>query len=242
MEALEMSDGSMWITLHDSELAVLLKRSQRRRTWSLTVKPGGEVTLAVPAKMPEEKIAALLSQHREWIHTRHTRLSRVPKIELSNRWCEGELFYFQGKNLQLAFERSHFPRIVLDEEKITVHSADFRATKIKRIVEDSLEEKTFHQAQVLMQKWSPRFNLPTPPPLKLRVLKRSWGQCRSDGRITLHKFLSRLHPDFFEYVLVHEFCHLFHMNHGPKFKGLLTDMLPHWKELKKMHEPQGALV
>lgn len=214
---------------------VRVKRSAVRRTWSLSIKAGGEIILSVPAKMSFQKINEILLKHQEWISKRYKKFSKVPRIDLSNKWNAGEDFYYQGKYLKLNFFRSHYPRVEMQEELLNVYSADFRGHVIKNTVEDWLEEKTLHQASHLLLKWVPRFNLPRNPELKLRILKGSWGQCRSDGRITLHKFLSRMSPEFFEYVLVHEMCHLFHMNHGAGFKALLSEKIPQWREIKRKY-------
>lgn len=48
-----------------------------------------------------------------------------------------------------------------------------------------------------------------------------WGSCSSRGKIMLSGYLCLLPDDLIDYVIVHEFCHLKHMNHGPKFKALL---------------------
>lgn len=220
-----------------SPVPVLIKRSLKRKTWSLSVCPGGEVQLSVPFLMPQSKIEELLKKHAAWIERRYKKFSKLTRIDLSQAWTEGNAFYYQGQNLRLKFFRAHFPSVSVGEEELLVTVRDFKASTIKRTVEDWLEEKTFEAATRYLQKWAPRFSLNKIPPLKLRLLKRSWGQCRSDGRITLHSFLDRLHPEFFEYVVVHELCHLYHMNHGPAFKSLLSWHMPHWKDIKKMHEP-----
>ncbi len=229
LEAFALSEHPM--------IRVFIKRSEKRRTWSLSVKPGGEVELSVPAQMTPDKIGEILRKHQAWIQRRHTKLAKHPRIDLSHGWGEGESFYYQGSSLTLNLRRSHYSHVVLEGDRLVVSSPDFRARAIKGTVETWLEEKTYIEAVNFFTKWSPRFGLKQNPDLRLRLLRRSWGLCRSDGRITLHKYLSRLHPEFFEYVLVHELCHIFHMNHGPHFKALLSDKIPNWKEIKKKHEP-----
>lgn len=219
------------------QIPITLKRSLKRKTWSLAVNPGGEVVLSVPFLYPQSKINELLKKHQPWIQKRFKKYSKVTRIDLSQPWTEGNSFYFRGQELKLKFSRAFYPSVSVVEDHLLVNAPDFKSSTIKKAVELWLEENTFQEAQQYLQKWAPRFSLGKIPPLKLRLLKRSWGQCRSDGRITLHSFLGRLHPEFFEYVVVHEMCHLFHMNHGPAFKALLTWHIPHWKEIKKKHEP-----
>lgn len=224
-------------TPNASPIPVSIKKSPNRKTWSLSVSPGGLVELSVPLQTTNDKVNELLSKHSPWIFKRFKKLSKIPRIELSQKWIDGESYYYNGKSHTLQLKRSNYSRVEIDNFSLNVFSSDFRAAFIKKVVENWVEEQTLSYSKKFIQKWTPRFNLSCEPNFKLRLLKRSWGQCRSDKVITLHKFLSRLHADFFEYVVVHEMCHLFHMNHGPGFKALLSHHLPHWKEIKKQHEP-----
>ncbi len=223
---------------HESDpLVVQLKKSLRRKTWSIALKPGGEIICSVPFKMTDEKILLLLQKHEEWIRKKLKRLKSYSSMKLTHRWQEGERVYFQGKELRLYLERSVYPSVCVSEENLIIRAANFQPTHIKRIFEDWLSVETHSKALMFLNKWTNRFGLANQPPLSFRTLKSCWGLCRSDGKITLHKHLSRMHPEFFEYVLVHEMCHLFHMNHSAAFKQLLESHLPHWKEIKKKHEP-----
>ena len=54
----------------------------------------------------------------------------------------------------------------------------------------------------------------------------NWGSCSSLGNINLNLRLVTLPPDLADYVMLHELCHLRHMNHGPKFHALLESVCP----------------
>lgn len=223
---------------HESDpLVVQLKKSVRRKTWSIALKPGGEIICSVPFKMTEEKILVLLQKHEEWIRKKLKRMKSLSSMKLTHRWQEGELIYFQGKELRLCLERSVYPSVSIEEDRLLIRASNFQGQHLKKVFEEWLAFETQSQAFSLITKWVNRFGLAKQPEISFRSLKSCWGLCRSDGRITLHKHLARMHPEFFEYVLVHEMCHLFHMNHSAAFKQLLSSHIPHWKEIKKKHEP-----
>lgn len=54
----------------------------------------------------------------------------------------------------------------------------------------------------------------------------NWGSCSVKGNINLNLNLMRLPQDLQDYVMLHELCHLRHMNHGPKFHALLESVCP----------------
>ena len=84
----------------------------------------------------------------------------------------------------------------------------------------------------LMPFWCAQFDI-VPPHVSLRLMTSQWGSCRgATRRITLNIELARRGYEMAEYVLVHELCHLFEMNHGPRFYALMDHHLPDWRERK----------
>jgi len=68
--------------------------------------------------------------------------------------------------------------------------------------------------------------------LRLRRMKRSWGTCSSSGMITLNPLLMKAEPQYIDYVIAHELCHLREMNHSRNFYSLLASLEPNWKTLR----------
>lgn len=61
----------------------------------------------------------------------------------------------------------------------------------------------------------------------------NWGSCSAKGNINLNLNLMRLPKDLQDYVMLHELCHLRHMNHGEEFHALLESLCPNHAELRK---------
>ena len=60
--------------------AVVVRRSRRRKRWSLTVPWGGPVTLAVPSRMPAAEIERVLAEQAGWVARR--RAAQLPRLGL----------------------------------------------------------------------------------------------------------------------------------------------------------------
>lgn len=52
----------------------------------------------------------------------------------------------------------------------------------------------------------------------------NWGSCSRLHNVNLNLNLMRLPYPVADYVILHELCHLRHMNHGPEFHALLEDL------------------
>ena len=58
----------------------------------------------------------------------------------------------------------------------------------------------------------------------------NWGSCSSKKNINLNLNLMRLPEDLRDYVMLHELCHLRHLDHGPEFHALLEGICPRHRE------------
>lgn len=57
-----------------------------------------------------------------------------------------------------------------------------------------------------------------------------WGSCSSKRHLTFHWKLMIFPIDIIDYVVVHELCHLIHMNHDRSFWRLVGKIYPDYKE------------
>ena len=61
----------------------------------------------------------------------------------------------------------------------------------------------------------------------------NWGSCSVKGNINLNLNLMRLPEELRDYVMLHELCHLKHLNHGPEFHALLESVCPEHRRLQR---------
>ena len=78
--------------------------------------------------------------------------------------------------------------------------------------------------------------------LSVRKMKRRWGSCSADGRITLNEYLIRLPDVCSEAVVAHELAHLVHMNHGRAFNDLARQIMPGYDEANRILDGWTALL
>ncbi|MCI8352964.1 MAG: M48 family metallopeptidase [Clostridia bacterium] len=72
-----------------------------------------------------------------------------------------------------------------------------------------------------------------PNKIRIREIKYAWGSCSSNKNITINLKLIGYSKEAIRYVILHELCHIKHMNHSKKFWELIETYMPNYKEVKK---------
>ncbi len=72
------------------------------------------------------------------------------------------------------------------------------------------------------------------PLLSVRDMKSRWGSCHPRKRkITLSTRLAEQPYPLIEYVILHEYVHFLHPNHGPGFHAEMAKLMPDYRERRK---------
>ena len=78
-----------------------------------------------------------------------------------------------------------------------------------------------------------------PVRLRLRPLHSLWGSLSARDHMSLDLALILAEPKLLEYVLVHELCHLFERNHGPRFWARVAALLPDYRQCRQHLNTEG---
>jgi predicted metal-dependent hydrolase len=98
------------------------------------------------------------------------------------------------------------------------------------------------EARADIGRWLPRYlpALPRAPArIRLKVMSSQWGSLSADGSLALDLALVLGRPSAFEYVLVHELCHLVHANHSPAFWREVEARFPAWPDERAYFHAEG---
>jgi predicted metal-dependent hydrolase len=96
-----------------------------------------------------------------------------------------------------------------------------------------LKEKSQDTILPLVEKWS-TIMMVSPTHIGFRYNRSRWGSCSGKNRLNFNTRLATMHPDFIEYVVVHELAHIRHKNHSKEFWAEVAQFLPDYKERQKL--------
>ena len=132
-------------------------------------------------------------------------------------------------------------------EQTVERSADWIARKREELANTpqaraetaSAEEQRAWRAVVeaavplLLEKWEPVIGVRVKK-LAYRNMKSRWGSCQpATGRVCINTRLALYPMECLEYVVVHELVHMLEPSHNARFKALMSEFLPDWKQRQK---------
>lgn len=75
--------------------------------------------------------------------------------------------------------------------------------------------------------------------IAIRDQKTRWGSCSARGTLSFNWRLMLAPPAILDYVVVHELCHLTHMNHSAAFWQKVESVYPDYRTARKWLKDHG---
>jgi predicted metal-dependent hydrolase len=226
-------------------VAYNLRRSARARRLRITVGPGG-VEVVAPLRMRDADIAALVGHNRAWIDAKLGALQRVLAAHPgSARLIDGSTMLYRGQPIQLRVRAGARPQVREGGDiEVTVPAALADADHepvVERMLRRWLGWSAQNDALCYVHRHGRRHDL-MPAALRIKQHKRLWGSCTAKGAINLNWRLILAPPAVFEYVVVHELCHLREAHHQAPFWRLVGDILPEFEAQRRWLKANGHLL
>ncbi len=102
----------------------------------------------------------------------------------------------------------------------------------------AMRRRVQERAEAIVARWNRLYGFPLRG-IVIKNQKTIWGSCTLDGVLNFNYQLHALPEPLFEYVAVHELCHLQEMHHGPAFWRLVSRALPDYRERRAALQQQG---
>lgn len=221
----------------DHVIEVLRVRDPRARRIRLSVDERG-ARLTLPARASLLAGDRFVDDHRDWLQAQLAVFADHADAVLE-RGTTTRL-PLRGADVPVHWRAGRASRVRLDETGDLVFETPASAgdPALRRALRDFYEA----QARADVGRWLPGYldGLPRPP--RRVVFKRTssqWGSLAPDGTLSLDLALVLARPSAFEYVLVHELCHLIHADHSRRFWSEVQRRFPAWREERAWFNAEG---
>lgn len=211
--------------------AYRLRESRRARRIGLRVTPEHGLEVVVPPGFSSARIPAVLADKQRWIRGALERAERHRRLlGVDQPWRLPALIELPG--IECAWPVSAEWRA---QTRVTVCEITDGHLRIRGRLDDEL------QCRRALRRWltaqaqralAPRLHaLSIETGLRFarvafRQQRSRWGSCSRDRAISLNVNLLFLPPPLVRYVMVHELCHLVHLNHSARYWALVERLYP----------------
>ncbi len=216
-------------------------RARVRKRLHLELDERGGLVIVAPEHWSDKHISATLSQNRRRVERFLATASQRQLKPL--QYVQGELHYYLGERYPLMIHAAPGPKtkVAFGQQEICINISRNKETDIRARLQGwycHRAKQVFNERlQLIAQRAS--WAAGRPIPLKLRKMKRTWGNCSSIGVIKLNTHLIKAPLPIIDSVIAHELCHLEEMNHGRAFYLLLEGLNPNWRRDRSVLRSQG---
>ncbi|MFJ7936554.1 M48 family metallopeptidase [Sporosarcina sp. NPDC096371] len=185
-----------------------------RKKLSIHIDPFGFITVKAPKGTSEELIVSAIESKGKWI------LEKIHAIGVARETPKAREYHTQGKFLHLGKECFLHELIEineLDEEMLKRNLKKFYINSCKAVVGERIK---IYQKQLKVK----------PKTIEIIESRIKWGSCSSDRNLTFNYRLAMAPIEVIDYVIIHELCHITHMNHDRSFWRRVGSIMPDYKE------------
>jgi len=218
-------------------IEILRVRDPRARRMRLSVDERG-ARLTLPPRASLASGERFVREHQHWLVQQLAAHDDDQALAPLQRDVTARI-PLRGRSLPLQWCEGRFTRLQLDGDAV-VMQAPRRAgpPALRRALRDFYEA----QARADLGRWLPR-HLPTlpraPSRIRFKVMSSQWGSLAPDDAMSLDLSLVLGEPAAFEYVLVHELCHLVHRDHSTAFWREVEARCPGWRAQRDYFHAEG---
>jgi predicted metal-dependent hydrolase len=222
-----------------------LSRSIRRKTLSIVIRRG-QVKVMAPVFLSKRTIADFIETKTEWVLKKlQSQQSWVEQSEQSQKqFVDGERFLYLGIDYPLQISNASKSEISLYDNRffVTVSNrvkADNHSAHVKKMMQDWYKQQLIDYLVHRVEHFAQLIDV-TPTDVNVRSYKRRWGSCSSKGLLSFNYLLIMAPNRVIDYVIVHELCHLIHLNHSAHFWAEVNRYYPQHKAATQWLKVEGG--
>ncbi len=221
----------------------ITRRPRVTRRLHMELDNDGGLVVVAPRHWSKAHISETLSQNSLRVERFLIRARKRQLEPLS--YIDGELHLYLGKRYPLLIQPGlgRKSSVVLSENEFQVNPGLNRPEGVRNALQTWYHKQALEVFNARLQTIAGRADWVSgrSVPLKLRKMKRTWGNCASSGVIKLNTHLIKAPLPILDAVIAHELCHLKEMNHGKAFYALLERLNPNWREDRRRLRSEGNL-
>ena len=203
---------------------------KRIKNFILRIYPDLKITVSAPISASDRDIEKFISSKREWIEKT---LEKIKSRQENLKVKKEKGINILGREVELRIISSDLKRIRLTENSLYIYTNESSKSFIEKILLDWKIEKLKEILEKYLEKYTTLLETKINY-YKIKKLSSAWGiYHKRENYISFNFDLIEKEEPLIEYVVLHELCHIFHMDHQKGFWSLVEKYMPDYKERRK---------
>ena len=200
------------------------------KNFIIRIYPDLRIAISVPLHASNKDIENFIQSKKEWIETT---LKKIEIAKENKNNLKENIIRILSKKIEKKIIESDLERIRLTDTSIYIYSKDIDNTKIEKKLLEWKVEKLKVILEEYLEKYTKLLNTNINY-YQIKKLSSAWGiYHKKENYITFNFDLIEKDIECIEYVVLHELCHIFYMNHQKNFWTLVEKYMPDYKIRRK---------
>ncbi len=214
---------------------------KNRQSAGIYVDSAGHIQVVAPKDLDDTAVVTLLEEKWESILLKQREVLALASGPLPRVFSSGEIFHYLGdafpieiivdpeqKRDCVELAKTKLLITVAEEDPARVRQAlrRFYYQRCKALVEDRIRH---YQGQFKVR----------PRGIQINDNPAVWGTCNGQRQLTFNWKLAMAPAEIIDYIVVHEMCHMVHLNHDRSFWRLVGKLLPDYKARQDWLQQSG---
>ena len=200
------------------------------KNFIIRIYPDLRIAVSVPLHASNKDVENFIQSKKEWIETT---LKKIEIAKENKNNLKENIIRILSKKIEKKIIESDLERIRLTDTSIYIYSKDIDNTKIEKKLLEWKVEKLKVILDEYLEKYTRLLNTNINY-YQIKKLSSAWGiYHKKENYITFNFDLIEKDIKCIEYVVLHELCHIFYMNHQKDFWTLVEKYMPDYKIRRK---------
>lgn len=202
--------------------------SPRARRLTARVHVGGRVEIVVPMGVNAHTVRDFVQRFTPWIDRK---VAAMQCFAAPSEPVPGSIeFALTREKFAVDWCRASKPGLEQTVDWIRVQAPDERGART--LLRGWLKRAAYERLAPRLLQLADELNYSVAR-VSIRCQRTRWGSCSTRGTVSLNCSLLFLTLEVVRYLFVHELAHTKHMNHSPKFWGLVERIEPDYRRLDR---------
>lgn len=213
-----------------------------RNTTDIVIERDGQVVVRPPKAMTPERVDAVVEAKRLWIYRNIAEWRDLNATAVAREWVNGETFLYLGRSYRLSIRGGAKQDLSLKDGRFLLSRAVIELGGVaaaRRAFETYYARKALERVGARVRYFAPKVGVEVAS-IEVKDIGFKWARCGKAGALAFHWKCMMAPARIFDYLVVHELCHLIHRNHSEAYWNEVDKVMPDYRARKDWLRKHGA--